>query len=402
VKASKPLMTVERLSVWSLPLVTLSVLLGGLIMALRLGQMRWATAGITVYVVCLAMWLTATIVRGRMPAPALATSRPVGQATSEPESLNEPLQFMRFANWFFPVLAILILTVSSFLAAARGQQSWLTAAAVSFSGCFLLWAGKLFLPLAWRRTGTPLPPNYAPLYYMPLLAMLLFSFLTLGLGLLWATKVLDMRWLVLAGVSFCANLIVATTVSVRVDGPEQPGSGLIWMVTPGVVLGVLTAGLALAAYFHRMSWVAAGIVGSSACLVVWLVQIVRATRKAVPPATFSLAGQISVPAILLTGLLAFLVFAWYQRELSALKAAVLALLGGLVLWFSWMFVVSIERDGSPTIESNWAGLGGGLGGWRCSASLVYALCALALAVCAGVAFRELQRSSPPQVTQSNK
>lgn len=323
----------------------------------------------------------------------------------EPESLSEPLRFARFANWFFPIVAIFVLTVSSVLAAASGQQSWLTAAALSFSGCFVLWAGRLFLPLAWRRTGTPPPgvpptPNYKPQNYMPLLALLLLSFLTLGLALLWATNVLEMRWLGLAAVSFCANLIVATARSVRVGVPEQPGSGLIWMVTPGVVLGVLTASLALAVYSHHMRWATAGIVGSGACLVAWLVQILRYTRKTEPSATLPLPSQITVPAILLTGLLTFLVFAWYQRELSALKAAVLALLGGLVLWFSWMFVVSVERDGSPTIESNWTGLGGGLGGWRCSASLVYALCALALAVCIGVTFLELQRPSAPQVTQS--
>jgi hypothetical protein len=37
----------------------------------------------------------------------------------------------------------------------------------------------------------------------------------------------------------------------------------------------------------------------------------------------------------------------------------------------WLFLKSIESEGRITIESNWGGLGGGLGGWRLSRSLVF-------------------------------
>jgi hypothetical protein len=57
-------------------------------------------------------------------------------------------------------------------------------------------------------------------------------------------------------------------------------------------------------------------------------------------------------------------------DLRAVSVGIIAI---LVLWFFVSFAESLRREGSPTIESHWGGLGGGIGGWRLSLSLVYLL-----------------------------
>jgi hypothetical protein len=98
-----------------------------------------------------------------------------------------------------------------------------------------------------------------------------------------------------------------------------------------------------------------------------------------------------VPALLLCALLALVGLAISKHEISALEAALLAVPGGLALWFSWTFVRSMALDGPPQIESNWGGIGGGIGGWRFSDSLVYVLCALTFGVCTSFAFIEIHQ-----------
>ncbi|MCB9765067.1 MAG: hypothetical protein H6739_35160 [Alphaproteobacteria bacterium] len=72
----------------------------------------------------------------------------------------------------------------------------------------------------------------------------------------------------------------------------------------------------------------------------------------------------------------FLALATYQGELGAWRAGVMLLLAAVTLWFLQLFGDSMTRGHWPTLESHWGGLGGGLGGWRISPSLVYLLGAL--------------------------
>jgi len=70
----------------------------------------------------------------------------------------------------------------------------------------------------------------------------------------------------------------------------------------------------------------------------------------------------------------------------------LGILGAGTVLFLVLFIRLIERGVSPQIESNWGGIGGGMGGWRMSASLTY----LAGAVVFGLlfAFFILQLKAP--------
>ena len=74
-----------------------------------------------------------------------------------------------------------------------------------------------------------------------------------------------------------------------------------------------------------------------------------------------------------------------------LPVAVLAgFFGLLTAFFAGRFALAVERDPDrPGFESHWGGLGGGLGGWRVSTSLVYLMAAIAfaglLALTAGLA-----------------
>ena len=162
---------------------------------------------------------------------------------------------------------------------------------------------------------------------------------------------------------------------------------------PTIALAALAADLATAANFHQLTWTITGLVVFCACMVVWFLQMMgpSQTITAVPPtsSTSPPTSPPTVPALLLCALLALLGAATYKHEISALEGALLAIPGGLALWFSWIFVGSMAIDGPPQIESNWGGLGGGMGGWRFSASLVYVLCALTFAVCTSFAFLEI-------------
>jgi hypothetical protein len=81
------------------------------------------------------------------------------------------------------------------------------------------------------------------------------------------------------------------------------------------------------------------------------------------------------PSILILALVGFLGIAASRGELKASVAALLAFLGGLTAWFIVLFLRAVDTDGPPQFETNWGGLGGGLGGWRFSASLIYLICA---------------------------
>lgn len=71
-------------------------------------------------------------------------------------------------------------------------------------------------------------------------------------------------------------------------------------------------------------------------------------------------------------------------------AVLLGFFGFLTAFFAGRFARAVDSDPDrPGFESHWGGLGGGLGGWRVSTSLVYLMAAIAfgglLAVTAGLA-----------------
>jgi hypothetical protein len=408
--APKRSFTFERFAAWSPPLTALCVLLGALGMAVHSGQLGWTVAGLAVYGMCLAIWLTVTILQGRQSGVLAVgpTSLKTQAATMEKEEpYRELLLFARFASWFLPLLAVLGLTVASCLAALAGQQTWLTAGTLSSSGCFLVWAGQLLRPFYGRSQSVltsnlaSVPAGSGTLARLRWVMLLLLSLLIMSAALWFATHAAETRWLTMTGVGFLAYLILIIAPTISATPPVPTGSGLILAVLPGVVMPAFTAGVASAIYFHRLSWVAGSVIGLCGCMMIWIVQIIEAAPKSTAPEVTPIPQQPMMPTLLLTALLVLLGFALYDREISALKAAMLAVLGGLALWFSWMFVSSVERDGPPQIESNWGGLGGGAGGWRCSASLMYALCALTFAVCAGVTFLEVQGANPTTGTTTS-
>lgn len=102
-------------------------------------------------------------------------------------------------------------------------------------------------------------------------------------------------------------------------------------------------------------------------------------------------------ALLLVVFLSGLVFALMRGEVTGLRASGLALAGGVTLWFLHLFVSSLEDGQWPAFESHWGGLGGGLGGWRVSPSLLYLLGALGFAS-AVVALGAERNEAPPAAT----
>ncbi|WP_416896262.1 MAG: hypothetical protein ACMVY4_12010 [Minwuia sp.] len=63
-------------------------------------------------------------------------------------------------------------------------------------------------------------------------------------------------------------------------------------------------------------------------------------------------------------------------KLSGASSAVALLLGGLALGSFWVFVWLLLRGEPVGIESHWGGIGGGVGGWRVTAPLVFLLLTL--------------------------
>jgi hypothetical protein len=81
-----------------------------------------------------------------------------------------------------------------------------------------------------------------------------------------------------------------------------------------------------------------------------------------------------VPVALILAMVVFLGLAVHYHEVSASMAALVIFTGGLAAWFLVLFLQAVDTDGPPQFETNWGGLGGGLGGWRFSASLIYLIC----------------------------
>jgi hypothetical protein len=95
------------------------------------------------------------------------------------------------------------------------------------------------------------------------------------------------------------------------------------------------------------------------------------TRRSTVLATWLAIGG----SLFAAGLLGYGV---YTRSLTPFRAAYLVLLILFLTLSFILFVHGMESEERLSIESNWGGLGGGLGGWRVSSSLVFLLTTAAL------------------------
>jgi hypothetical protein len=102
----------------------------------------------------------------------------------------------------------------------------------------------------------------------------------------------------------------------------------------------------------------------------------------------------ALPLLGYTCLLGGLLYAWKYEGMSFSKAALIAFFAGLAVWFFTRFADSIQVDGAPHIESHWGGLGGGVGGWRISSSLVYLAGAIAFGI---ILLLVIEPPKPPAV-----
>jgi hypothetical protein len=91
-------------------------------------------------------------------------------------------------------------------------------------------------------------------------------------------------------------------------------------------------------------------------------------------------ATVLVSLFLLVVLAFFLWLAVHRGEVEALAAGLLLFLAAFTIWFVALFLNAIKDHGTPQVETNWGGLGGGLGGWRFSVSLVYLLIGVFFAV----------------------
>jgi hypothetical protein len=64
-------------------------------------------------------------------------------------------------------------------------------------------------------------------------------------------------------------------------------------------------------------------------------------------------------------------YAIVQRLLDPVRGVYLITITDAFVLSAWLFVRSMEREERIELQSHWGGLGGGLGGWRLSRSLVF-------------------------------
>jgi hypothetical protein len=398
----------ERFSTWALPLAAILFLLIALEEAVRAGQMRASLAGLTVYLASLAMWFPSAYVQKHIsnrPAP-ISPSTYTQQASTppEPQDHKELHRFAQFGQWFFPSLAILALAVANAFAAIHLEQLWLVSGAITFAGCFLVWAGWLYIPL--RPKGAASSPGAMSVEYSrfgPRFTVYAGLTLVMPLGILAGAIVFEQAghqliWLLASVICLVLYLLGAFDRSMRGLVRNGRVSFLVYSAG-GVAISLVSAGLAIAIHFHRLPWIPAALIGICISLINSVLQAVGwiPPKEGQDPSSVISSG-IATPALFFAGLVGLAVYAVVRHEIPAHTAAGLVLLGGLGLWFSWMFMASLRVDGPPQVESTWTGLGGGIGGWRCSPSLVYGICALTFAILAGLMFLQ---TSPKPAAQSS-
>ena len=431
-------LTVERFAAWVLPLTAVAILLVGVWKAIGAGELRWMIGGLIVYSACLVLWLALTLMRRARsllsPLFTSAVSPPSRPAIKMPSgeqplpvremisfvqdilrpretvAFREAVVFARYAIWVLPYLAVVCLIYANTRAALSDQQRWVTTSLLSFAGSFVAWMVHLSRPWVERSKPVSQPASgmLAPggINEFATAVLPFLSLLVLATSLFAAANASQIRWLTAGTMTFCGYLAIVVLLWLRssyLTGTPQPPSpdpvltrpvaGIslqanwaVRLAMPAIALAALAGDFTIAARFHQLSWTTTGLVVSCACMAVWFVQMLGFSQASLPASSALSSSPPTVPALLLCAMLVLLGIAAYRHEISVLETALLAIVGGLALWFSWIFVASVARDGPPQIESNWGGLGGGIGGWRFSESLVYGLCTLTLVVCTSFAF----------------
>lgn len=117
---------------------------------------------------------------------------------------------------------------------------------------------------------------------------------------------------------------------------------------------------------------------------------------------------IFIISLLLIALIAswayFVMYGHGTLELVKLEqqSLLLLLFGGLTALFAVIFFIAVLRGDAPLVETHWGGIGGSLGGWRLSKSLVYFLGALAFGAMAVVTLDDGVGDVPAQPAASTQ
>lgn len=77
-------------------------------------------------------------------------------------------------------------------------------------------------------------------------------------------------------------------------------------------------------------------------------------------------------------------------------------LGTLMVIFLCLFILTAWRDSRPQFEGHWGGLGGGVGGWRISQSIVYLVLAVAMGLMGTNIAITLINRRPPAIAAVDK
>jgi len=98
----------------------------------------------------------------------------------------------------------------------------------------------------------------------------------------------------------------------------------------------------------------------------------------------------------ITGVLSVVLYAARSQLISVVWGAYLGLISAMLGLSFLFFVRSMQKDDRLSIESNWGGLGGGLGGWRVSSALTFLLISAALF---GALIAGLQAAARPDLRE---
>jgi hypothetical protein len=93
------------------------------------------------------------------------------------------------------------------------------------------------------------------------------------------------------------------------------------------------------------------------------------------------AGPLGIGLLLAAAAaIAFVAYGLAVGAVAPARAAYLILLCVLLGLSLLLFLAAISKEGQLSVESNWGGLGGGLGGWRVSSSVTFLCSTIALFV----------------------
>jgi hypothetical protein len=191
-----------------------------------------------------------------------------------------------------------------------------------------------------------------------------------------------------------ASLGALATVVLLAD--EASGSiRFLPQVGPGVV--AISAMASLVAALHVVGYPAVGLWAWRIVSVLYVLFAIFVATNTGSDAAERAGVVVNVALALLTSIASFVirqVFVPAAASSSPAPAKSIIAIQGVQLWhglalsilglgtvvFLFLFIRMIERGVPPQVESQWGGIGGGMGGWRMSASLTYLVTALVFGV----------------------